>query len=471
MDYVAVEYAVTEEAEDYYSGPLDDRRPTFHVLRPADVSSDDRLPLLVFHHGSAVGDDSGEEISLSCEPSRVKSFSAVQLRGATAVSNMAAWRGWAILIPRNDWCDGWQGLGPSDPVDPENHYGYYHVARSIDFMRAGGAGFEVWDNQIHTWGTSSGGAGAVTTAVRYGGLTGAVFDSGISSFITYYEQKGDEKGAIHAVMEHIFGGPPYDEQGQPNGEVWQRYQDASPAHLVGEGLLDARLFIAWNTQDLNIDPRHGEQLVTAAEQAMDESLWIQHDFDHRFPGDTNPVQTNSLNMPLGYFAYAIDEFISGRRLRILEAEDGCASTACIGSVLTGGDAPNDPYLAYSKESVREAANGVSGLLYSGPLPSFAENGQRMKATFGIHAPEIQGMDPAAVVGRIVYAEAGENIAQLNVTVEMLADPGSDDLMELVGQCEATWLGFLVSDAAAGQLWFDSAGVSLVRLDTVFFIDE
>ena len=81
------------------------------------------------------------------------------------------------------------------------------------------------------------------------------------------------------------------------------------------------------------------------------------------------------------------------------------------------------------------------------------------------------MDPAAVVGRIVYAEAGENIAQLNVTVEMLADPGSDDLMELVGQCEATWRGFLVSDAAAGQLWFDSAGVSLVRLDTVFFIDE
>ncbi len=469
IDYVSVEYAVTEEAEDYYSNPIDDRQPTFHVLRPADVSPDDRLPLLVFHHGGAVGDDSGKEIPYACELTSIMTFSASQLQGAAAVSNTAAWRGWAMLVPRNDWCDAWQGLGPDDPVDPENHYGFYHVARAIDFMRAGGAGFEVYDKQMYTWGTSGGGTAAVSTSARYGGFAGVVFDSGISSFITYYELVGVDKGSTHAEMEHIFGGPPYDEKGEPNGEIWQRYQDASPEYLIREGHVDGPLFIAWNSQDVNLDPRHGEEMLAAAVQGMDESLWVEHDFDHPFPGTTNHVQTNALNAPLGYFAYAIEEFIGGNRLKIFEAEDGCGSAVCIGTVRTGSGGPDDDYVIYSKETVREAADGVSGLLYAGPLPSFVEDEQTLKAAVGIHAPEIEGMDPTAVVGQIVYTEGGKSVAELDITVEMLAEPGSIDIMELVGQAAGTWLSFVVTDAESGELRFENAGITVVRLDTVFFV--
>ncbi len=469
LDYVAVEYAVTVEAEDYYPNPYDDRQPSFHLLRPANVLPDDRLPLLVFHHGGAIGDDSGKEVPYACQAANVMTFASSQLQGAAAISNIAAWRGWAMLIPRNDWCDAWQGLGPDDPVDPENHYGYYHMARAIDFMRAGGAGFEVYDDQMYSWGTSGGATAAVTTAVRYGGFAGVVFDSGISSFITYYELVGVDKGSTHSEMEHIFGGPPYDEHGAPNGEIWQRYQDASPEYLIREGLVDGPLFIGWNSRDVNLNTQHGEELIAAAEKTLDASRWYQHDFDHRFPDETYHVQTNTLTPPLGYFAYTIDEFLTGKRIQILEAEDGCATTGCVGMVVTGTDAPLDEFHTYSKEYAREAAAGISGLLYSGPLPPIIENGQTVKATFGIHAPELLELGEKEVVGQIIYAENGVGIAEMDITVEMLVAPGSGDIMELVRQCESTWLGFPVSDAPAGELWFMSTGLTLIRLDTVFYI--
>jgi acetyl esterase/lipase len=470
--YELVTYQVTDEAPDPYDSLFDGEQPTFYVWRPMDVSPDEELPLLVWFHGGAIGDDtaaeSGGDFPDACSYSNItEDFIATNLQGPSKAPKLAADRRWAMVLVRNDWCDAWQGWGPDDPVDPERHYGYYHAARTMDWLREGHAGFEVDDDKIFGWGTSAGSTAAVIAASRYPEMDAVAFDSGLSSFITYYERAGTDYGTTTAEMEHIFGGAPYDEDGEPNGEVYERYQAASPDSLILDGGLRIPIFIAWNNMDANVGAVHAQDLISAVSATYGEDTrWYAHDYNHQYPGDRGHVQTIYAFPPLGYSPYAIFEFFDGYRVAFVEAEEGCARTECVGDVID--DSLDTTISGFSQALGREGGPGESGLLYSGPMPPGLAAGHEVRVSMAMKATGHETLDPATEIGKLVYVEGGVTIAEEPLLAGNLSVSGASDA-EVINQYDNSWLSFEVGDPAQGELKVFTYGLNTLRLDMAIYL--
>jgi hypothetical protein len=463
LNYQLVTYEITEEASDAYASLYVGQRPTFHVWRPADALPDERLPLVLFHHGGAMGDDS-TETPHQCQAEQIGNWLARHLQGGTGLPWIIALDRAVLLAPRNDWCDGWQGLGPSDPVDPVNHYGYYHEARALDFLRQGWGGFLVDEDALYGWGTSAGAGTIFASAARYGGFDGIIWDSGFSSFLTYYDQIGSDGEPTHAELEHIFGGAPYDEAGEPNGEIYTRYAENSATWLIGDGDLGIRTALGWNTQDLQLDPVNGSQMEEALAASSVE--WATHEFDHEYPGETHHVQTIYLPPPQGYFPQAYLRFLHGASMVFVEAEDGCTSATCVGTAVTSADATD--FAAYSHGAGLVLAAGTEGVLYEEAVPASVVAGEAVTVGVAIEG-RASAWDAGVVVAQVSYVEDGVTMNAKILTSDQLALGDTPDNASVLQQYDSTWMSFVPGAPETGVIRVESSGEVEIRLDGVFYM--
>jgi hypothetical protein len=465
VGYAVAEYRVTAAAPDAYTSPFPDAEPVFYVLMPADARPDEELPMVLFHHGGAIGDDR-TAMPRQCQEVHLDNWLTTQTDGSRSLAWMAAERRWAMVLPRNDWCDGWQGLGPDDPVDPVHHFGGYHESRVLDFMRAGGAGFGVDRAKQYLWGTSAGGGTAVSSAYRDGGFAAVIMDSGFSSFFSYYELPGSDGLPETGDLEDVLGGPPYDVDGNPNGVIYDRYQSGSPDWEITDGGFTPRLFVAWNQQDLNMQPRYGQEMEVAVAAGLPARGAGTHDFNRPFPTTDHHVQTVYLALPNGYYTWALYEFLEGADMQVEEAESGCAAAACVGVVHTAAE--DQDYSRYSGGAERESALGEVGVLYRADVPDTVIAGVPTRVAVVLEL-ETAGLPSTEYIGRIVVAESGVDVGTLSLTAGDLAPPGSTAAGLLVRQFESTFLSYTPSAAADAEVRFETSGAAVLRIDSAIWL--
>ncbi len=476
VGYEMVVMEVTEDAEEPYDSLFEDQRPTFYLWRPAEAP-DGPIPLLVWFHGSAVGDDTaaeeGGELPDPCRESQITGGTIeTNLVGPSMAPKMAAYRGWAMVMPRNDWCDAWIGRGPEDPVDPERHYGYYHVARTLDWLRAGNAGFEVDDDAIYAWGTSSGGTGAVIAANRYDAIDAVVFDSSVSSWLTYYERAGTDLGTNTSEVVHIFGGDPWDEDGEPTPDVYDRYVEASPAQMILDGGFRKPIFETWNNEDQNLGTAYASEMISAFNTSYGDTYrWFEKDLDHLYPEPRGHVQTIYGQLPLGYLPWTAFEFLSGAEVIMAEAEDGCAASPCtVGFIATSDD--DSSYEGFSGARGRTGPEGEEGTLYTGRLPNEIPAGAAVRVSLSIKSYGHNALPSDTLLGRLVYLEGGVEKASKSYLAGMFAPDGSEGAPEdvqVLDQYAGTWLDFTPTDPSRGELRFEHSGASENRVDMAIFL--
>jgi hypothetical protein len=447
LGYEVARFEVTEAAAQPYR-TASDSNPAFYVLRPA--ASEEEAPVLLWLHGGALGDDS-EGTPAPCE--EADNLATALLERSLLVPQMAIARGWAMLVPVNEFCDGWHGLGAADPVDPERHWGQAHAQLALDFVRADRAGFDAAE-ELYGWGTSAGAAGLVYTASQYPGFDGLVVDSAPCDLYAYAEQ---DPLAIH----HVLGGLP--QASDVTDEVLRRYDEHSCDRIVAAGGVTAPLFLAWNSHDQLVPPVHSENLAAALAVAYGASggRYGVHDFAHESPGDSFHVQTRIARAPLGYVSELMFRFLEGGRVALVEAEAGCEAGCTVGEVVTSTE---EPVLNFSAQSGREAPAGSAGVLYSGRPPEGVAAGDRVEATAILGVAGSEGLPESTIVGRLVAGEAVRVLTLADFAAEG-AQPRQDGA-ELLAQLQATKLAFTVGDPAATVLTLETEGAVTLRLDAI-----
>ena len=255
--YEVVTYALNPDADNQYASLLEGYAPTFYIIRPIERVSDE-IPTLFWYHGGAIGDDSNtdDEMPQGCGADKVIYNAEKTLESEFLPVTLSTRFQWAMVVPRNDWCDYWLGQGPDDPIDPERHYGYYHVKRVLDFVMSGDAGYSPSD-EVYGWGTSAGGGAAIHIAARMGENTfkGIIVDSAPSSMFVYHDSDPE-------VLEHLFGGAPYDDAGEPT-DAYAGYAEASGETLVQDGGFRTPVYVTWNTKDRLLGAQHPNRLIAA----------------------------------------------------------------------------------------------------------------------------------------------------------------------------------------------------------------
>jgi len=471
VEYELVTFEVTDKAPEPYDSLFEGHQPTFYVWRPK-VDPGVPIPLLAWFHGGAIGDDTaaaeGGDFPQPCSEEQILDAVHTNIGGPSMAPKLAARRGWAMVLIRNDWCDAWQGRGPDDAVDPDRHYGYYHAERTLDWLREGHAGFDVDDDAIYSWGTSAGSTAAVIAAHRYPEIDGVAFDSGISSFINYYERAGLDYGTGTGEMVHIFGGDPYTKEGEPNGDVWQRYQDASPSYQIAELALRVPLFIAWNTQDQNVGTSHGEDLIAAAAGAYSGGdRWYAKNLDHLYPSPRGHVQTIYGFPPLGYLPYTIMEFLEGANVVIQEAEDGCATGCTVGaSVISLEDASLE---GYSEAGARIGIVGDAGVLLNTRLPTEVAAGADLRIGVAMKGSGHDILVPSEPIATVQYLEGGTVIGEKVFVAGDLAPASGSSDARVIDQLENSWMSVTTGDISNAEVRFLTEGVAELRLDTLLFL--
>lgn len=470
--YELVTYRLAEDAPNPYASLFPDQGPTFYLARPSEIEQGEALDVLAWFHGGAIGDDSDpeRETPYGCQEPRIIDNGVRAISENFIPTTLARRNRWAVVVPRNDWCDAWTGWGPDDPVDPDHHYGWYHVQRVLDFVLGGGAGFS-FGGELYGWGTSMGGTAAILAAARYshyGGFDAIISDSAPSSMFWYYGL--NHFGTDREILEHIFGGPPYDEDGQPT-EAWQRYADASGEWLIASGL-QVPLYAAWNRLDALADREHGESLTEAMDTYYPKTVRHgHHDFDHEAPGVNYHTQSAGSLPPWGYTAVAMVEFLQGTTPLWVEIEGGCdagegASSPCeIGSDVTAADAPSVRAFSGGAVRVASAADGV-GTVWCGRLPDEVEGGSTIRITLVMSAKALDGLPAERGVVTLRYEEAGRLVGEKSVKVGDFLPGGSEDMDLALAQYEATRLEVTVSAPDAGKVCVDSHGVGTLYLDAL-----
>ena len=461
--YEVATYTLSEAAADQYDSLYDGERPTFYMVRPVEPDASREYPVLAWFHGGTIGDDS-KEVPDACSQENVTDFAYGAAFDPHFVPRWVADREWVMVIPRNDWCDAWQGMGVDDPVDPEHHFGYYHAARALDWVRADESGLKVSDD-LYGWGTSAGAHGVTTFAARYGNFDSIIFDSGIGSMFMYYTLNDQAAG------RHIFGGDPYTKSGDPNGDIWQRYADSSPYYLVGEAGFDVPMFVPWNSQDTLVQDTQIGSLLDAIGTTWDDTArWGSHDYNHKAPGTLFHVQSVYGFSPWGYFGNAYLDFLEGKNLHIVEAEDGCAvgGQPCnIGEVITDNEI-GSAYAAFSGATVRESGIGEAGTLYSGRVPSEVPAGASVKAYVAMRGDNYDGIDGSQEFGAIQYTENATVAAATTLTVgDLSPEVGATD-QEMVAQYHTTAVEFTAGKGTDRYVTVISAGRIVLAVDAVLF---
>ncbi len=436
---------------------LDGELPLFYVVRPAGADAPgEPLPLLVWFHGGHIGDDSSGVVPQNCGRTSIDANIEMVLGEASLVTEFLSQRQWALLLPRNDWCDGGFGRGVEDPVDPQNHWGYRHLERSLDWVLAGNAGVDVSGPRMG-WGTSAGGAWAVVGAHRYGGFSGLVLDSAACDSVLLHGQDARS-------MEHIFGGAP-DDQGADT-EAMPRYLEASCTALVAGGDLAVPTYVAWNNEDLIIPSNQPSQLVSALQAANLASglRYGAHNFAHGAPSPNNHVQTRLRNLPWAYSTEVMYSFLEGKRVLWREVEGACAPEACpVGAPMTEGP----DWANYSGGGVVRAqpADGV-GRMAQISLPPGVPFGQPAEAVLVAKVTGLDGLAANTQVLTVSYSE-GEDRTETHLAAEVFAPATGASDEELVQQVLGTRLVF--TPTLAGTISVRTHGVGEVALDSILLV--
>jgi hypothetical protein len=466
--YITLLYELHPEADAWYDSLLDDENAAFYMLVPEDVQPEEQLTMLMWFHGGAIGDDRNpEKMPDRCTKEKVMSNALKAVENDLLPTAVARNQRWAVVIPRNDWCDSWLGHGPDDPIDPVRHYGSYHVGRVLDFLYEGGAGFQP-SGQLYGWGTSMGGTAAILAAHRHGRFTGIIADSPPSSMFLYYEL--NTFGEDDAIMEHILGGPPYDELGEPT-EWWENYYWASGETVIASGELQVPLYIIWNTSDTLCDPPHVELLIDAMNAAYpDEVRHGEHDMAHRSPGTAYHTQSTSPYPPQGYSGSLLIDFLQGSWLTWTEMEDGCtgptAKMCPLGTVTTQDDVPT--IADYSAGAVRMVGPpDGAGVAWCDVLPEGFEAGDVITANFVVEARGVTASRLDTPLLHLAYLEDVPLVEKTLVVDDFL--PEDDlDIDRAIAQFEATTLDITVGDPSAGVLCAQVYGEASLYLDSVVY---
>lgn len=461
-DYVISDWVLGPRAEDPYASLFEDELPFFYLIHPADMEPDEELPVLLWLHGGTIADDSGVPDGLEfpdpCRQDNVESFVWKSVSDPSFVPEFMSERRWVMIAPRNDWCDYYQGLGPDDPIDPERHFGYYHTRRVLDYVLEGNAGFQ-HNGELYGWGTSAG-AGAVTSvAHRYGGFDGILFDSGLSSTITYWEI------TEQPPFEHIFGGPPYDEAGEPNGEIYDRYAASSPYLLIEEQGFRVPMFVAWNNRDEQVEAQQIYTLLQTLDQVYNPEgvRFGSHDYDHSAPGTTFHVQSMYGPVPWGYGTRSYVDFLAGSNLNWQEAEEGCPGTCPVGELVTGPD-----YANFSAETVVKIPAGTAGLAYEAAPSEALIAGTPAEARLVMQANDIEALADDAEIGTLSFELDGDTVSATFTAGSFLSATRTGD-EAIFAQTQATVLPFTPGEPGEGTLRFESTGAAEVLLDALILV--
>ncbi len=467
-DYITLTYNLHPEADEHYDSILEGEDATFYLMVPEDVQPTEELTILTWFHGGAIGDDSDpENLPDRCTAEKVMGNALKAVQDELLPTSVARKERWAVLIPRNDWCDSWLGDGPSDPVDPQRHYSQYHVGRVLDFIHSGDAGFQP-SGELYGWGTSMGGTAAIVAAHRHPRFTGLVIDSPPSSMFLYYEL--NTFGEDDIIMEHILGGPPYDEKGQPT-EWYDNYYWASAETIIASGEMQVPMYVIWNSEDQLCDPPHVEVLIEAMNTTYPADVRHgEHDLDHRSPGDQYHTQSTSPLPPQGYSGALLIDSLEGAWLTWTEVEDGCQGD--LEGLCTVGEVLDQDAIEtisdYSRGAVRivTPADGA-GVAYCGHLPEGFEAGDQLRATAIVVARGIGTTSPDDPVLTLTYAE-GEVVAEQALGSADFMDDGAGTVSSAMDQYEATAIEFVVADPTQGTLCARVEGEATLYLDSIVY---
>jgi hypothetical protein len=182
------------------------------------------------------------------------------------------------------------------------------------------------------------------------------------------------------------------------------------------------------------------------------------------------VQAFYLPPPLGYYTFAIFEFLEGDRVRFDEAEAACPDSDCIGQVRRVDD--DRDFSRYSGAAGREAAEGESGVLVRAAGPTELVAGGKARVAMVLEA--IGGSEPldgATAVGTIAWVEGGVTVASKELRAGALAFGDTAPTRTLLRQYQDTWLGFTPVDPANGYVEFSTTGAATLRVDSVAWLIE
>ncbi|MEC7240618.1 MAG: hypothetical protein VXW32_05230 [Myxococcota bacterium] len=482
IDYVIQTWSLREDAPNAYASlvtnpPLDDDgqpmevRPTFYVLRgaQADFNPDQAI---VWFHGGAVADDSDfPETGVlpdQCHNDRVFSRSQNPFRNLQVQVVAALSEGWTVLFPRNDWCDGWMGLGPDDPYRTW-HSGNYHLDRMLDFSQAGGLGF-AFPKKVSLWGTSSGGIGALFWAGHRSGFHSVVTDSSPNNWIAYYRFDPE------VVVSH-FGGPPFDENEVPT-EFYGEYEDASGFGLLESGKLNVPLFIAWNSMDTQISPAHTTSMldVLDSDPSLLSGRWGVMDFNRFYPGRTWHVQTTASDLPAAYGGPSIVQFLKEHHLQFLEVEKGCGNeaTCTLGMVVEAKPQSSETHRSLSNSGGLVAApEAGEGILWERRVDPLFNDNQTVSASFAVAIGGVSDLDPSTVVGEIHVTDSSGTVVQEVLASDIYKGSETKEVplshrLEVLHQIQATTITFPFSKQGPTTLSWRHKGNSETLLDQVIF---
>jgi hypothetical protein len=459
IGYVKETWALGGAADDAYA-TLIGTAPSFYLFRPADLERGEALPLLAWFHGGATDVDAGTESAPTgnCATEAIDQNTAQIVDNPSPIAGYLAAMRWALVIPRNEWCDNWQGEGPGDPVDPLHHYGYYHASRVLEFLRARGGGFDV--AALYGWGTSAGGAGLVSVAAKDGSFDGLVVDSSPCDQLINYNSDPE-------VYVHIFGGTPED------AEPLYRMEHASCTWLVQNLGVRAPMYMTYNSQDQLCPVAHPTALRNALDSAYRAGgvRYGYHDFDHQAPSPKYHVQSRVGVLPMGYTTGLLLQFLQGKNLAWREAEaqdEDCGGVECVGKRFEDNASAD----MFSLGAGWAAAKGTAGVLYHEAVPATLRLGVENEAVAILKVPTLEGIEGNPELATLVYAE-GEVTTQQVITASMVVAPSEggdeDQVTKFVPQYLATRLRFRPTDAAAGTFSLRTTGKAEIELDAVVYV--
>jgi hypothetical protein len=327
-DAVREDWEITPDWPGWFPTILgDDRR--FQIVRPNRAVDGEAVPVLLALHGAAIDDDSdpnyyaNDPTETLCGAARAIGSSYVDL--GTLLAPLALERGWAIVAPEGLWCDGWKGLGSDDLADPEHHFGFVQLSEVKDFVDAGAAGFT--PTKWYAWGSSSGAGGTVLAAAWKGGFEGIVADSPPCDWLVYWHTDRE-------VVEHLLGGSAFEADGITPSPIYDRYVADSCDTLARD--IDTPVFHPWNWNDHLVAPGHNTELDEAlAKRAGVRSF--AYDFDRYAPAESYHTQTQSKAIPMAYVPALAFQFLEGRNVRWVEAEDACTDCDATRAADEGSD--------------------------------------------------------------------------------------------------------------------------------------
>lgn len=322
-DYGELGYVVStfEVGADYARHAFltpDGSLPRFRVIWPEDgvVTG----PLALHLHGGSADADSDEDPD-------GESNRCTGLYGSEQVDSTIANMGLAYLIahlrgvlivPENAFCDNWVGEASADPVDPE-HGGYALAETAVEFVRYGCPELGLSDAPVVVSGSSLGGMGAADFVSNFPDVMGLISDSSPPNVARYVQEEDYspyDLGVLQRRYEHLLGGPPFDEAGQPT-DAYPGYVDLS-LELSPERFT-VPVFHLYNQRDLASPfiQHEGTDAILAASGIR----WMSYDVDHDAPPHGQLASAGAL-----YASWSALQFIAGQEILVVECEEQGGTT-------------------------------------------------------------------------------------------------------------------------------------------------